>query len=196
MIRYTQRASAIALFLSALACSPGAATGPDNGGNPGDPPPIPDVIYDVTLSLTRVVALGNCDGGEVVLGVPVGGPGEFAYTIWVDVDGQTLRRVETPAYGQRGTGTASVLIDNFGHRNINETVRFARSARQSFTLGIGGIEWDGVVLTVRDAVLDGDVRQRPFSMDEISGVTKLDLTVGNGDQCGLKLEYSVTAEAR
>ena len=98
-------APAIALFLSIAACSPGDVTGPAN--EEPEPPPLTNVLYDVTVTLKSLEALGDCDRNEVVFGVSVGGPGEFAYSIWVGADGEVVRRVETIAFGQRGTGTAS-----------------------------------------------------------------------------------------
>ena len=187
-------APAIALFLSIAACSPGDVTGPAN--EEPEPPPLTNVLYDVTVTLKSLEALGDCDRNEVVFGVSVGGPGEFAYSIWVGADGEVVRRVETIAFGQRGTGTASKLIENFGRHTLNETAKFLRAAGQSFTLGLAGIEWDGVLLTVRDPLLDGDMRQRTISVEEIGSGMSLDLMVGDTSDCGLNLYYSVAAVAR
>ncbi len=184
----------IATCATLLACSQGDMTGPGDGVQP---PPPAVVTYDVVVTLKQLKALGDCDRNERLFGASVGGPGEFAYTIWATVDGSTPHRVETPAYGQRGTGTASRLIDNGAVFDLNETFRLTRSTGQSFTLGIAAIEWDGLILTVRDPILKGDVKQRSITIEEIGeGGLGYEVLLGDNENCGLRFTYGVTRTAR
>jgi hypothetical protein len=189
----------IALFSGLAACAQGDIVGPGNDAPPPPPPQPPAVrTYDVVVALTQLTALGDCDRNERVAGVSVGGPGEFAYTIWTSADGATVGRVQTPDFGKWGTLAASRLIENGRSYNLNQTMRLTRRTGQTFTFGIAAIEWDGVALTVRDKDLNGQVKQREFNLEEIGDAGMgLDVEVGdNVDNCGLRLTYTVNRYPR
>lgn len=195
---FARHLTSIIAVVSVAACSQGDITGPGGDDEPAPPPPPVIRTYDVVVTLKTLKALGDCDRSERVAGVSVGGPGEFAYTVWAASATAMLARVETPDYGKWGTLGASRLIDNGRTHTLNQTLRLTRRTGETFNLGFGAIEWDGVVLTERDKDLNGQSRQRPITLDEVGdGGMSLEVEVGaNVDNCGLRLSYDVTRKAR